>query len=73
MIQAGVYASLLPYFKEIDAIGSARNDGIKVVEKMKSWPTEGLAFGKGKIERNGRKVHPAYLFEAKAPSESKAP
>ena len=40
---------------------------------MKAMPTDDIAFGKGKIEANGRKIHPAYLFEAKKPSESKAP
>lgn len=73
MIQAGVYASLLHYFKTVDAMGGAKADGVKVIEKMKSLPTDDPAFGKGQIQANGRKIHPAYLFEAKAPSESKAP
>ena len=35
----------------------------------------GLAviFGKGSIRADGRKIHPAYLFEVKKPEESKAP
>ena len=73
MIQAGVYASLLHYFKTVEAMGGAKADGIKVVEKMKSLPTDDPAFGKGQILANGRKIHPAYLFEAKAPAESKVP
>jgi branched-chain amino acid transport system substrate-binding protein len=32
----------------------------------------GLVFGKGEIQPNGRKIHPAYLFEVKKPSESRA-
>ena len=41
--------------------------------KMKELPTDDPLFGKGEIQATGRKVHPAYLFEAKAPSESKGP
>jgi len=73
MIQAGVYASLLHYLKAAEALDGQVTDGIKVVEQMKSMPTDDLAFGKGKIEPNGRKIHPAYLFEAKKPAQSKAP
>lgn len=72
MIQAGVYASVLHYLKAADKLGTV-TDGVKVVDAMKSMPTNDLAFGKGKIEPNGRKIHPAYLFEAKKPTESKAP
>jgi len=44
-----------------------------VVAKMKEMPTDDPLFGKGKIRADGRKVHPAYLFEVKKPSESKGP
>jgi branched-chain amino acid transport system substrate-binding protein len=73
MVQAGVYAGLLHYFKSLEALGGNPHDGIKVVEKMKSMPTDDPLFGKGSIEPNGRAIHSAYLFEVKAPSESKAP
>jgi branched-chain amino acid transport system substrate-binding protein len=73
MVQAGVYAGLLHYFKALDALGGNPHDGIKVVEKMKSMPTDDALFGKGEIQPNGRTIHPAYLFEVKKPSESKAP
>ena len=36
-------------------------------------PTDDPLFGKGTIRADGRKVHPAYLLEVKAPSESKYP
>ena len=36
-------------------------------------PTDDPLFGKGTIEANGRKIHPAYLFEVKKPAESKHP
>lgn len=73
MIQAGVYSSLLHYFKTLEAMGANPHDGRAVVEKMKSLSTDDPLFGKGIIRANGRKVHPAYLFEVKKPSESKAP
>ncbi|MET0876772.1 MAG: ABC transporter substrate-binding protein [Tardiphaga sp.] len=73
MVQAGVYAGLVHYFKALDALGGNPHDGAKIVAKMKELPTDDPLFGKGKIEANGRKIHPGYLFEVKKPSESKAP
>jgi branched-chain amino acid transport system substrate-binding protein len=73
MVQAGVYSGLIHYFKALDALGGNPHDGIKVVEKMKSMPTDDPLFGKGEIQPNGRTIHSAYLFEVKKPSESKAP
>src|SRR5579862_5660375 len=73
MVQAGVYAGLMHYFKALEALGGNPHDGIKVVEKMKSLPTDDPLFGKGEVQPNGRAIHPAYLFEVKKPSESKAP
>lgn len=73
MMHAGVYSSLLHYFKALEALGGNFDDGIKIVEKMKSLPTEDVLFGKGVVQSNGRKIHPAYLFEVKTPSESKKP
>ena len=73
MVQAGVYAGLRHYFKALEALGGNPHDGVKVVEKMKSMPTEDDLFGKGEIQPNGRNIHTAYLFEVKKPSESKAP
>jgi branched-chain amino acid transport system substrate-binding protein len=73
MVHAGVYASLLHYFKALDALGGNPHDGAKVVAKMKELPTDDPLFGKGSIEPNGRTLHPAYLFEVKKPAESKGP
>ena len=68
---AGVYAGVLHYLKAVDA--AKTDDGTKVVAKMKELPTDDPLFGKGTIRADGRKLHPAYLFEVKKPSESKAP
>jgi branched-chain amino acid transport system substrate-binding protein len=73
MVQAGVYAGLIHYFKALDALGGNPHDGVKVVEKMKSMPTDDPLFGKGEIQPNGRTIHSAYLFEVKKPSESRGP
>ena len=40
---------------------------------MKAMPTDDDAFGPGRIRADGRKLHPAYLFEVKAPAESRGP
>jgi branched-chain amino acid transport system substrate-binding protein len=71
MVQAGVYSSLIHYFKALDSLGENPHDGAKMVAKMKTMPTDDPLFGKGSIEPNGRVLHPAYLFEVKAPNESK--
>src|ERR1700682_1942374 len=73
MVQAGVYSGLIHYFKALEAMDGNPHDGIKVVDKMKSMPTDDSLFGKGTIRADGRKIHPAYLFEVKKPSESKGP
>ncbi len=72
MIHAGVYAGILHYLKARVALGGDP-DGKAVVEKMKATPTDDILFGKGKIDVTGRKLHDAYLFEVKPPSESKHP
>ena len=73
MVQAGVYSSLIHYFKALEALGGNPHDGRAVVAKMKEMPTDDALFGKGSIRPDGRKIHPAYLFEVKKPSESKYP
>jgi branched-chain amino acid transport system substrate-binding protein len=40
---------------------------------MKAMPTDDDCFGKGLIRADGRKIHPAYLFEVKTPAESRYP
>jgi branched-chain amino acid transport system substrate-binding protein len=72
MNQAGVYAGTLHYLKAVTALNSAA-DGKAVVAKMKEMPTDDPLFGKGTIRVDGRKLHPAYLFEVKKPEESKYP
>jgi branched-chain amino acid transport system substrate-binding protein len=72
MIHAGVYGGVLHYLKAVDALKSAA-DGKAVVAKMKEIPTDDPLFGKGVIRADGRKIHPAYLYQVKKPEESKYP
>jgi branched-chain amino acid transport system substrate-binding protein len=71
MIHAGAYAGTLHYLKAVAALKS--DDGTRVIAQMKEMPTDDPLFGKGTIRQDGRKVHPAYLFEVKKPDESKKP
>jgi len=68
-VQAGVYGVVAHYLKAVAAIQST--DGGKVVAKMKEMPTDDPLFGAGRIRPDGRKIHNMYLFQAKAPGESK--
>ncbi len=72
MNQAGDYAATLHYLKAIAALKSTA-DGKAEVAKMKEMPTDDPLFGKGMIRIDGRKLHPAYLFEVKKPEQSKYP
>jgi branched-chain amino acid transport system substrate-binding protein len=72
MVQAGVYSATLHYLKAVAAQKSAA-DGKAVVSQMKALPTDDPLFGKGYIRADGRKIHPAYLFQVKKPEESKYP
>src|ERR1700748_3713085 len=73
MVQAGVYSSLIHYFKALEALGGNPHDGAKAVAKMKELPTDDPLFGKGPLRDDGRRILPAYLFGVKKPSESKGP
>jgi branched-chain amino acid transport system substrate-binding protein len=70
-IQAGYYAATKHYLDAVKA--GATDDGGKVVLKMKELPTDDPLFGKGVVRLDGRKIHDMYLYEVKAPAESKGP
>ncbi|HEY4043449.1 MAG TPA: ABC transporter substrate-binding protein [Rhodopila sp.] len=73
MFQAGDYASTLHYLKAVADMGvaAAKADGRATVARMKAMPTDDDCFGQGYIRSDGRKIHPAYLFEVKSPAESR--
>jgi branched-chain amino acid transport system substrate-binding protein len=69
-MQAGVYAATLHYLKAVQKVGGPE-DGKAVVAAMKAAPTDDPLFGKGRIREDGRKLHDLYIFQVKAPAESK--
>ncbi|MBK1660861.1 ABC transporter substrate-binding protein [Paracraurococcus ruber] len=72
---AGTYAAALHYLKAVQDMGvaAAKASGAEAVARMKALPTDDDAFGPGSIRADGRKLHPAYLFEVKRPEESRGP
>ncbi|MBR0678969.1 ABC transporter substrate-binding protein [Roseomonas eburnea] len=75
MAQAGCYSGTLHYLKAVADMGvaAARASGAETIARMKAMPTDDDAFGPGSIRADGRKLHPAYLLEVKAPGESRGP
>ncbi|TCZ56310.1 ABC transporter substrate-binding protein [Roseicella aquatilis] len=72
---AGTYAGALHYLKAVADLGAerAKASGLEAVQRMKAMPTDDDCFGPGQVREDGRKIHPAYLFEVKSPAESKGP
>ena len=72
MVSTGNYGSVLHYLKAVADLGpaEAKRSGTVAVTRMKAMPTDDDCFGPGRIREDGRKLHPAYLLEAKKPSES---
>jgi len=72
---ASAYSAVLHYLKVAAAMGpaAAKASGAATLAAMKRMPTDDDAFGSGSIRVDGRKIHPAYLFEVKIPAESKGP
>lgn len=73
--QAGMYSATIHYLKTVLAMGvdAAKADGRATVVRMKEIPTEDPIFGTGRVRQDGRKIHKMYLFQVKAPSDSKYP
>ncbi len=73
MNHAGGYAAVLHYLKTVSDMGpaQAKQSGAATVARMKAIPCDDDCFGPGTIRADGRKLHPAYLFEVKKPEESR--
>jgi branched-chain amino acid transport system substrate-binding protein len=69
MAQAGVYSSTLHYLGAVKAAGST--EAAPVIKIMKETPINDMFVKNGHIREDGRMVHDMYLFEVKAPNESK--
>jgi branched-chain amino acid transport system substrate-binding protein len=69
MVQAGVYSSVLHYLK---AVAAAKTDDSRAVaQKMRELPISDPVMRNASIRPDGRVVHDMYLFQVKAPAESK--
>ena len=71
MGQAGVYSSLMHYFKAVEKAGT--DEAGAVMAAMKSMPVNDVFAKNGFIRDDGRMVHDMYLVQVKKPSESKGP
>jgi branched-chain amino acid transport system substrate-binding protein len=69
--QAGVYSSTTHYLKAVAAAGTDETGA--VIRKMKELPINDMFAKNGRIREDGRMVHDMYLFQVKAPAESKGP
>ncbi len=67
--QAGVYSSMSHYLKAVKQAGST--DSAAVMKIMKETPVNDFFAQGGVIREDGRMVHDMYLFQVKAPEESK--
>lgn len=68
---AATYSAVLHFLKAVEAVKT--RDGRQIVAQMKAMPTDDEAFGPGLVRADGRKLSPMYLFQVKAPGESKGP
>jgi branched-chain amino acid transport system substrate-binding protein len=69
MNHAGVYSSVLAYLRA--AAKESSISGRAIVKRMTGIPIDDSLFGPTTIRRDGRAVHGMYLFQVKAPEESK--
>jgi branched-chain amino acid transport system substrate-binding protein len=73
MIHAGNYSGALHFLKAVADMGvpAAKKSGTAIAERMKAMPVDDDCY-QGTIRKDGRGLWPAYLFQVKKPSESKA-
>jgi branched-chain amino acid transport system substrate-binding protein len=69
MNQAGVYSAVRHYLKAVQAVGT--DDADKVTAKMRGTPVDDMMMKNATIGENGRVFDDMYLFQVKAPGESK--
>ena len=70
-LQAGVYSSLIHYFKAVEAARS--DDGPIVVRKMRDIPIRDPIVRNARLREDGRMVHDVYLLRVKKPAEIREP
>jgi branched-chain amino acid transport system substrate-binding protein len=71
MIHSGTYSAVTQYLKAVQAAGTDATE--PVAKKIHELPVDDFFARNGKVLANGRMIHDMYLFQVKAPEESKAP
>ena len=71
MIHSGTYSAVTQYLKAVQAAGTDATE--PVAKKIHEMPVDDFFARNGKVLANGRMIHDMYLFQVKAPEESKAP
>lgn len=71
MLQAGVYSATLHYLQAVQAAGTT--DSAAVMAKMRELPIHDFFARNGHVRADGLMVHDMYLFQVKAPADSKGP
>jgi branched-chain amino acid transport system substrate-binding protein len=71
MVQAGAYSAVTHYLKAVKAAGT--KDTKIVLAKMREMPVHDMFTQNGVIRADNRMVHSMFLFQVKAPAESKGP
>ncbi|WP_342643359.1 ABC transporter substrate-binding protein [Rhodoligotrophos ferricapiens] len=69
MAHAGVYSAVTHYLKAIKAAGT--DEGKAVAAKMQEIKVSDPVLPSAEVRKDGRVMRPFYLFEVKAPAESK--
>jgi branched-chain amino acid transport system substrate-binding protein len=69
--QAGVYSAVTNYLKAVQAANS--DDGEAVIKQLKTMTINDVFTKNGKVRQDGLHVHDMYLFQVKAPKDSKYP
>jgi branched-chain amino acid transport system substrate-binding protein len=71
MTIAGTYSATLHYLKAVQAAGT--DEPKAVMAKMREMPINDVMTKNGKLREDGRVIRDLYLFQVKAPAESKGP
>jgi branched-chain amino acid transport system substrate-binding protein len=69
MVHAGVYSGVYHYLKAVKAAGTDDTD--KIAAEMRKTPVNDFFTKNAAIRADGRIMRDAYLFQVKAPNESK--
>ena len=67
--QAGINSAVTHYLKAIQACGT--DNGLTVVNQMKSMPVEDFFARNGQLREDGRMIHDMFLVQVKKPDASK--